>query len=185
MRSCSGYEQVRRITIIHVPPSQTSWQLPRRSASALRRCPVCWARGWTSSPRVEQKPWCSPPFIGLPPTENTEMTIWQERQWEKKKKAEIRRPGLSAVRKDARWHGLSCHYAMICIITSNLLNTLPKKGSVIEHTSSNSSKARNTLSRPWRSPTRKQTRPLRQCGNRRWDRTVNKFITKCLGGFII
>lgn len=103
----------------------------------------------------------------------------------KKKKAEIRRPGLSAVRKGARWHRLSCHYAMRCIITSNLLNTLPKKGSVIEHTSSNSSKARNTLSRSWRFPTRKQTRPLRQCGNRRWDRTVNKFITKCLGGFII
>lgn len=27
---------------------------------------------------------------------------------------EVLRPGLSGVRKGARWHRLSCHYAIIC-----------------------------------------------------------------------
>lgn len=71
---------------LHSPPALTSWQPPTRSASALPRCPVCWAPGWTSSPRLEQKPCRVPPLIRQPGSEKEPTCPERRRRKTNKKK---------------------------------------------------------------------------------------------------
>lgn len=94
---------------VPLPPSQTSSQPPRRSASAPRRCPVCSDPGRTSSLRVELKPWRDPPLIGQPPAEKDDRVTAKAaaKRMKRMKKSLV----MSAVRKGARWHRLRNHRA--------------------------------------------------------------------------